>query len=299
MQSRNSKVSILFQPYPFAGNTHAYRMAVWLSVFVTLFLLIYKPFGLHVLQGIYNLKIIGYGIITYITLTFNIFLISTFLPGTYREEQWKVYHQLIWIGFNLLVLGVTNFLYAVAVGSFQFDFLSFLDMETSLIMVSVIPIAASVLIRYVYELNKNLGKARELTIQLEQDGGKKSEQKDILPEKKSLTFTAENGKDTFVVDPEKIYVIESVDNYVDIYWLNKDAVSKTLLRSTLQKLEDQLKEHAQFFRCHRSYLVNMDTIKSVEGNSQGYLLAFPDMAQLVPVSRLKNKELKNRIQKQH
>jgi DNA-binding LytR/AlgR family response regulator len=57
--------------------------------------------------------------------------------------------------------------------------------------------------------------------------------------------------------------------------------------------------HASFFRCHRSYIVNMDKVTKVKGNSQGYRLCFNELHDTVPVARKMNEELKRKIRNSH
>jgi DNA-binding LytR/AlgR family response regulator len=46
-----------------------------------------------------------------------------------------------------------------------------------------------------------------------------------------------------------------------------------------------LKEYKFIMRCHRSYLVNVNHIDRVEGNSQGYRIYFETIDFAVPVSK--------------
>ncbi len=232
------------------------------------------------------------------TISFNVFIRSLVLPPNYLEESWKVYHQILWIVFNLLVLGLTNLLYAVAMGSFKMTLGSFLELEISIILTGIIPICGIVFLRYYMELRNNLRLAQELNSQIILESSPKREPIVTETANDLITFVSENGKDKFTATAQQIYVVESVDNYVEIYWSKNGTITKTLLRNTLQRLDDQLKNHPSFFRCHRSYLVNLDKILSVEGNSQGYMLLFPNREQPVPVARSKNKELRALIYKE-
>lgn len=58
-----------------------------------------------------------------------------------------------------------------------------------------------------------------------------------------------------------------------------------MLRSTLRRMEDALASWPQFFRCHRTYLVNLDKVAHVSGNAQGYRLHLEGLDDTIPVSR--------------
>lgn len=58
--------------------------------------------------------------------------------------------------------------------------------------------------------------------------------------------------------------IEGVENYVAIYTSDGKIITHTTLRTILQKLPPE-----QFVQVHKSYLVNIDKIDSIEGNLLG------------------------------
>ena len=58
--------------------------------------------------------------------------------------------------------------------------------------------------------------------------------------------------------------IEGVENYVAIYTSDGKIITHTTLRTILQKLPPE-----RFVQVHKSYLVNIDKIDSIEGNLLG------------------------------
>lgn len=58
--------------------------------------------------------------------------------------------------------------------------------------------------------------------------------------------------------------IEGVENYVAIYTREEKIITHTTLRTILQKLPPE-----RFVQVHKSYLVNIDKIDSIEGNLLG------------------------------
>jgi DNA-binding LytR/AlgR family response regulator len=99
-----------------------------------------------------------------------------------------------------------------------------------------------------------------------------------------LMLTAENEKDFLTLPAQDLLFIEADDNYCTVVYLERDKVHKKLLRSSLTRLENQVTAF-NIVRCHRSYLVNLDQVKSVSGNAQGYRLHFPMTPGTVPVAR--------------
>ena len=63
---------------------------------------------------------------------------------------------------------------------------------------------------------------------------------------------------SYGIDTGKVLYLEALDKYVQVV----TETDKTLLRSTLKDMEEQLKGRG-FYRCHKSYLVNMEKISAV------------------------------------
>lgn len=65
------------------------------------------------------------------------------------------------------------------------------------------------------------------------------------------------------IELSSILFVESMGDYVKIYCMDNDhpVITQTTMKSMVEKLPDQ-----QFFRVHRSYMVNMDRVKTIERN---------------------------------
>jgi DNA-binding LytR/AlgR family response regulator len=74
-------------------------------------------------------------------------------------------------------------------------------------------------------------------------------------------------------------------NYIELTKSNGNQITTEVKRISLTQFETQIKDYPHFFRCHRTYLVNMFKIEKVTGNSQGYLLSFNETNIKIPVSR--------------
>jgi hypothetical protein len=72
---------------------------------------------------------------------------------------------------------------------------------------------------------------------------------------------------------ENLLYIESADNYVYIWYLNKGQVSKFLLRNSLKSIEDRF-NGTPVMRCHRSYMVNFDNVSMIRREKEGIYVEF-------------------------
>jgi len=284
-----------------SNQNGAYKSAFWLSVFIGLFLLVFKPFGLHKYQHAKTYVIIGYGVVCFLTFMINASTILRYFRKRYQEESWKVYHQILWILWNLLTIGISCFLYAIWIGAFSYSLKSFLKLELYILITSIIPITVLVLLKYIYVLKQHLKLAMDINRQIHENHTLPTPvaehiHENVVPNQ-ALNFTSENEKEKLCILPEQILFIESEENYVEFYWKENSKIHKSLLRSTLYKIEEQLKELPAFFRSHRSFIVNLNAIESVVGNSQGYQLRFQNVEKMVPVARSRGKALKDLLYK--
>lgn len=88
--------------------------------------------------------------------------------------------------------------------------------------------------------------------------------------------------------------IESSHNYSTVFWKTETGLEKKILRIYLKNLEVQL-NNSFIIRCHRSYIVNINAITHVTGNTNGYKLSLEGTEMTIPVSRAKGTEVIEKI----
>ena len=95
----------------------------------------------------------------------------------------------------------------------------------------------------------------------------------------------------FELDTKTFLFAKVESNYLEIFYSESEGFDKYLKRMTLKEFYDQLSPFPFIFQVHRSYLVNLQAIKSISGNAQGYTLRLQDYVQrTIPVSRSKIQE---------
>ena len=84
----------------------------------------------------------------------------------------------------------------------------------------------------------------------------------------------------------EILYIESDENYVDIHLLKNGVRSKSVVRSSLKDVEDQLVYAiSPIYRCHRKYLINFKYFDILEASSRSMTLQLKDAETTLPVSK--------------
>ncbi|NLP58346.1 LytTR family DNA-binding domain-containing protein [Lutibacter sp. B1] len=86
-------------------------------------------------------------------------------------------------------------------------------------------------------------------------------------------------------------------NYIEVFTFSSDRNNKILIRMTLKELEEQLRCFSCIYKTHRSYLVNLNAIKSISGNAQGYQLLLKNCSTIIPVSRSNIEDFKAKYSK--
>jgi DNA-binding LytR/AlgR family response regulator len=78
--------------------------------------------------------------------------------------------------------------------------------------------------------------------------------------------------------------------------MDEGRLQHRLIRNTLVNAESMMRAFfPPLIRCHRSYIVNLDQIKNVDGNAQGLVITLKPCSEKVPVSRKYIDELKQRL----
>jgi hypothetical protein len=281
------------QPYPVSDKSSSkWLTALVTGLFVAVFLYLFRPFGLSTIPPSNALTVIfGYGLVTFLCLFLNLFFVQSILPNLFDEEKWTVSHQFFYTLWIVLTIGVGNALYTIMIFQQPFTLLTFVYFQAITVAVALLPVSFMLLLNQNRLLRRNQKMALKLTGRIRRY--KKMEAVD----RKLVTLSGDNTGDTLTVPSKDILFLNAADNYVEVSYLQENQISRKLLRTTLKAIRLQLKDHTSFYRCHRSWIVNLDHVVSVNGNAQGYRLKLDAGDILIPVSRSLNAELDSRLAK--
>jgi DNA-binding LytR/AlgR family response regulator len=106
------------------------------------------------------------------------------------------------------------------------------------------------------------------------------------PENNIISLSASNLREAIRVDADSLLYITSVENYVEVHWIENGREKHGLLRSTLSKIEKDISSQCEFIRrCHHGYIVNLHRATSLDGNEAGYKIHLAGSAIAVPISK--------------
>ena len=123
----------------------------------------------------------------------------------------------------------------------------------------------------------------------------------VIPEKDLQIIEKEEGKVIqfkddkndvkFTLASDKIIYIESSDNYCSIKYINNEKLQDFMLRSTLKKLSEDLKD-TPIQRCHRSFMINFEHVASLRRENTEICIEFDvNGIKETPVSRSYNDKI--------
>ncbi|NQY30631.1 MAG: LytTR family transcriptional regulator [Flavobacteriaceae bacterium] len=109
----------------------------------------------------------------------------------------------------------------------------------------------------------------------------------------TIIITGENKNEKLKLHKKELLYIQAVENYIEIFFVDRD---KKLLSKTFRQTLSKVHEQVSFLeKCHRSYLVNINNIKEIQGNSQSAKIYFQHVEKKIPLSKTLYKSIKSRV----
>lgn len=248
------------------------RLIIFTSLFALTFINLYEPFGANRWFNVTPLQFFLYSSLT-ILAGVLIVVISRILMYLYsRKYPILMWQFIIWVFGEIMLMAL---FYSV----FEKLFLSDLRDYISLLKLSVKNTALVLLLPYsILWLWLSWQDKKEKLAMIQ---GMKEE----VSTGNMIAFFDDKGVLKLSVKKESILYIEAAENYVCVHYINKDKISKYLLRETLKKLEKDF-ESTRIVRCHRSYMINFDKVRVIKRDKSGLKLELDiDDQTEIPVSK--------------
>lgn len=277
-------MNIFNRPYPFNDDLkYNTKIIFYTSVGVFIFLLLFQPFDISTLPSKDKMYLIsGLAIITFLSLSFNLLVLPSLFPKKFSSKTWNIKKEIFWNIWILFMILGGYFLLNNSLGVMKFGF----SMVIKLVLTAVIPISVIIIVNHNKILRSHLKLADELSKKLKDNK---------LIQEKIIYFNSDYQKDSLAIKVSLLLFIRSANNYIEVFWKEGDLVKNQMVRCSMVNAEEILKEHKFIFKCHRSYIVNINYIDRIEGNSQEYKLFFDNISTPIPVSKNSVEKLKELI----
>ncbi len=258
------------------------RGAFFISFYVGSLLLVLEPFGL--VNSTKN-KFILCSIFSLITFV-SILLTNSLKKNILKENmiRWTILKEFIFLNFVVLTIASGNYLYlSYILNSFHPSIFHFIITIFLTLCIAITPIGFVTFYRYNNLRKTDLGKII-------------NSQNEDFSDNEILKFISLNKTDDKILIRKKdLLFIEVVKNSIFVYYYEKQSVKTISTRNTLKVVEKEFKKDKTLFKCHRSFIVNTQNIKTAKGNSNGYKIYFKNYEGCVPVSRSYAKIFQNLI----
>ena len=239
---------------------------VILGLIVAFIMVFLEPFGTYQFQSNYKYFIFsGFGFIFFLS-----YISHTRITNMWYHQANKKWSIKLEISSFLLLLFLSSILihfynqvFLNNLFSSPFDISEYLSHGIWFFHYCMLPVMLLLLPFYLYFRNKF--------------GGQHTAQ-----HSDTITFQGLNKGEHIRIPKETLLFVKASENYVEIYYTKNNAPSHETFRNTLSAINTQ----APFLRqCHRSYLVNLTNIKSVQGNSQNAKINFHHHDLSIPLSK--------------
>ena len=226
------------------------QAVLFVSLFSILFMALYQPFSNTTWFGFGSLKQTGVTILFYMVAVPTLIMSKLLLSGLSSVHSITVKRFLFWHIAEFIVIATEYYIFTV---SFKLG----LSRELPQLLIRIPSCVALILaIPYTIVWFYAQYKAKKEELELFKITHKRET---IESDHRLIQFRDSQGKHKMTLSEDSIFYIESQDNYVQIFYNLEGKLSSYLLRSTTQKIEEDL-EGTSIVRCRRSFLINTSKI---------------------------------------
>ncbi|MCL1936987.1 MAG: LytTR family transcriptional regulator [Candidatus Azobacteroides sp.] len=258
-------------PYIYSKQNIVY-LILSTALFALVFINIYKPFSSESWYEVSDLKFFVFSSLIILTGVLVVVVSRIIMYYVGKKKPITLGNYLIWIVLEIFFMSLFYTIYSLYLNP-EREYLSvFRESSINTALVLLLPYSI-IHLYFIYRENKR---------QLEQLG-EHSPTMNVY--QKVYSFYDEKNELRLSVNRNNLLYIESADNYAIIWYLNKGALTRFILRNSMKAIEDRLGE-SNVFRCHRSYIVNFEQINVIRRQKDGIYVEFglkdvPD----IPISK--------------
>ena len=271
------------RPYPFSFQPlRRVKQIIPTGICVFLFLILFKPFGGDVFIIAYMISAAGFAALL------TTVLIPLFFPKYFDEVKWTIKRNLIWvlwmnIIFVTILFFANNIFLIFKFNDFHgFTFKNYLHW-VYIQLVFGVPLGLIVnLVNQYYLLKKHLKIANSINNSIN-----KASQ---ITSTTVLEFEVDKFN-KIKIEVDQLVYVEALGNYINIIY-HYEKIRQISIRETISNIEQKIGASKLIYKPHRSYLVNLQNIKNVAGDSQGLKIHLKGSEKIIPVSRSKIKEFR-------
>ncbi len=271
--------TLLARPFPQEENwTDTLKIVGAISLFVFVFLYVFKPFGMHLAQGKgYFLLCFGFALVAFIASMVYEFIALKIIRIKISGPKFTFSRWILYFAGAMIMISFANFIFVRLVLFGNIEWPLYFPMLKGTFAIGLFP---AIFFGAVAVLKKER-KYQNIATEINQKG------------LSCATKPSALNETIFGITIAKIQYVEAMQNYVRIGYLSaENGQLEHIERATIASVSKELVSD-NILRCHRSFLVNRNFIKTSTGNAQGLTLSLTDCEKKIPVSRSFVADFKN------
>ena len=254
------------------GKQNIVRLILWTALFALVFINIYKPFSSTSWYKVSEFKFFVFSSLIILTGVLVVVLSRIILFHWGKRHAITVRAYAIWIVLEIFFMSLFYTIYTLVLNPEREYMEVFNDSAVNTSLVLLLPYS----VLHLYFSYKE--KERQLRL-LEEN------QTEAAVRQSVFSFYDEKNELRLSVKRSNLLYLESADNYVRIWYLNKGQLTKFMLRNSLKAIEESLAD-TNVLRCHRSFMVNFDQVKVIRREKEGvYLELGIEKVPDIPISK--------------
>ncbi|MEM6800956.1 MAG: LytTR family DNA-binding domain-containing protein [Bacteroidota bacterium] len=254
-----------------------YKTYFFIGVFVSLFVLLFQPFGMQAFESsVKSLILLGYGGIVFLALSFSLLSLKLIRPHWFDAQNWTMGKQLILTIAVIISISLSIYGYSIFCGVLnEISFKAYSLFLLYSCLLGIFPLATTLLLNRIFSLEERLEKLEDF----------KAPKPISTSNSDSLYLIGENKQEVLRLKRSDLIYIESRGNYVKVAHYQSGKVVYSQIRSTLENVVNQVEDAAGIMRVHRAFILNLYQVGEIWGNSKKLRLHIKDTEVEIPVSR--------------
>lgn len=260
-------INLLKQDIPYL-DSHINRLFLigFICLYSFVFIIIYDPYNITWGKGHY---------LEFILLGLIVFLASQYiLRPLFGIKRFKIYSLLLWGLMEMLLIALLfEFTYSPVFDTFGQSVSEYLVTLKQIGLVVIVPYT---LFLWYTQIQQKLSAYREVQHNTVEASTEKRNE--------LLVINGENNKVIIAIKYPQLVYIKSAGNYLEIFYLKGEILTKELVRMSFKELEEKIND-PKVIRIHRSYMINTSHISSLKKTKKGYALHMQSIDdEVIPVS---------------
>lgn len=248
------------------------KLILFTALFALVFINIYKPFNSPNWYSVSEFKFFVFSSLIILTGVLVVVISRIIMYHWGKKHTISVGTYSVWILLEIFFMSLFYTIYTLSLNPEREYLSAFKESSINTSLVLLLPYAVLHLF-FSYQ-----DKERQLRL-IEQD------KTDVTKKQDVISFYDEKNELRLSVKRDHLLYLESADNYVCIWYMNKGQLAKFMLRNSLKAMEEHL-EDTNVLRCHRSYMVNFDQVKVLRREKDGiYLELDIEKVPDIPISK--------------